>query len=107
VIIVGYSMTLPYVLALYQLYMQFARTVDMENLQACLMDVDRQLDELEGVLENRIQRAAVMLGNAYSEGKQISARIRAQAQSIQILERVDDGPAEPGLALVAGVEKHP
>jgi DNA recombination protein RmuC len=105
VIIVGYSMALPYVLALYQLYMQFARTVDMENLQACLMDVDRQLDALEGVLENRIQRAVVMLGNAYSEGKQISARIRAQAQSIQVLERVEEGLPGPGLALVAGAEE--
>jgi len=104
VIIVGYSMALPYVLALYQLYMQFARTVDMENLQACLMDVDRQLDALEGVLENRIQRAVVMLGNAYTEGKQISARIRASAQSIQVSERVGDGPPAPSLALVAGAD---
>ena len=101
VIIVGYSLALPYVLALYQLYMQFARTVDMENLQACLMDVDRQLDALEGVLENRLQRAVVMLQNAYSEGKQVSARIRASAQSIQVAERVDSGPS---LALVAGAE---
>ena len=69
------------------------------------MDVDRQLDALEGVLENRIQRAVVMLGNAYSEGKQISARIRAQAQSIQVLERVEEGLPGPGLALVAGAEE--
>ena len=107
VIIVGYSMALPYVLTLYQLYMQFARTVDMENLQACLMDVDRQLDALEGVLENRIQRAVVMLGNAYSEGKQISSRIRASAQSIQVSERVADGSPAPSLALVAGADESP
>jgi DNA recombination protein RmuC len=98
VIIVGYSMALPYVLALYQLYLQFARTVDMENLQASLMDVDRQLDALEGMLENRLQRAVVMLQNAYGEGKQISARIRASAQSIQVLERMEEAPS---LALVA------
>jgi DNA recombination protein RmuC len=101
VIIVGYSMALPYLLALYQLYMQFARTVDMENLQASLMDVDRQLDALEGMLENRLQRAVVMLQNAYGEGKQISARIRASAQSIQVSEHIEEGPS---LALVASAE---
>ncbi len=93
VIIVGFSMTLPYVLALYQLHLQFARSVDMENLQAALMDVDRQLDALEGVLENRLQKAITMLSNAYTEGKQVSARIRGTAQSIQRSERLEGTPS--------------
>jgi DNA recombination protein RmuC len=101
VIIVGYSMALPYLLAIYQLHMQFSRTVDMENLQACLMDVERQLDALEGVLENKVQRAVVMLQNAYGEGKQISARVRASAQSIQVSEHLETAPS---LALVANAE---
>src|SRR6476661_8441059 len=37
VMIVGYSMALPYLLMVYQLHLQFARSVDMENLQGCLM----------------------------------------------------------------------
>ena len=93
VIIVGFSMAMPYLLALYQLHLQFARSVDMENLQAALMDVDRQLETLEGVLENRLQRAVVMLTNAYAEGKQVSARIRASAQSIQRSERLEGTPS--------------
>ena len=98
VIIVGYSMTMPYLLALYQMHLQFARTVDMENLQAALMDVERQLDSLEGILENRLQRAVTMLQNAYGEGKQVSARIRASVHSIQGSERIgedgEDGETE-------------
>jgi DNA recombination protein RmuC len=86
VLIVGYSMSLPYLLALYQLHLQFARTVDMDNLQACLMEIDRQLETLDGVFENRLQRATVMLQNAYGEGKQVAARIRAAAQGIQAAE---------------------
>jgi DNA recombination protein RmuC len=103
VILVGYSMTMPYLLALYQMHLQFARTVDMENLQATLMDMDRQLDMLEGVLENRLQRAVTMLQNAYGEGKQVSARIRASVHGIQNAERLAE--AEPGalpLPLPAG-----
>jgi hypothetical protein len=61
----------------------------MDNLQACLMDIDRQVESLEAVLENRLQRAIVMLQNAYGEGKQISARVRASTHGIQAAERID------------------
>jgi DNA recombination protein RmuC len=86
VMVVGYAMALPYLLTLYQLHLQFARTVDMEKMQSALIDVERHLDVLEGVLENKLQRAVTMLQNAYGEGKQVSARIRASAQSIQVAD---------------------
>jgi DNA recombination protein RmuC len=111
VMIVGYSMALPYLLLVYQLHLQFARSVDMENLQACLMEIDRQLDALESTMENKLQRAVTMLGNAYQDGKQVSARIRASVHGIQAAGRLDaaaspapappppaSGPAEPELA---------
>jgi len=101
VIIVGYSMVLPYLLTLYQLHLQFSRSVDLENLQACMMEVERQLDGLESTLENKLQRALAMLGNTYTDGKQSVARIRASVHSIQATERLPEGPA---LALVARPE---
>ena len=94
VMVVGYGMALPYLLTLYQLHLQFARTVDMEKMQSALIDVERQLDVLEGILENRLQRAVTMLQNAYGEGKQVSARIRASAQGIQVTEGSPQGPQE-------------
>jgi len=99
VIIVGYSMTMPYLLALYQMHLQFGRTVDLDNLQAALMDIERQLGSLEEVLENRLQRAVTMLTNAYNEGKLVSARIRASTHRIQTSERL----AEPAAARAAHV----
>src|SRR5205814_6773996 len=86
VMVVGYGMALPYLLTLYQLHLQFARTVDMEKLQSALIDIERQVDVLEGILENKVQRSLTMLQNAYGEGKQVSARIRAAAESIQVAE---------------------
>jgi len=94
VMIVGYGMALPYLLTLYQLHLQFARTIDMENMQSALIDMERQLDVLEGMLENRLQRAVTMLQNAYGEGKQVSARIRASAQSIQVADISPGAPTE-------------
>src|SRR6202171_5198053 len=86
VMVVGYAMALPYLLTLYQLHLQFARTVDMEKLQSALIDVERHLDTLEGILDNKLQRALTMLQNTYSEAKQVSARIRSAAQSVQTAE---------------------
>jgi DNA recombination protein RmuC len=101
VMVVGYGMALPYLLTLYQLHLQFARTVDMEKMQSALIDVERHLDTLEGILENKLQRAVTMLQNAYGEGKQVSARIRASAQSIQAAEAALEISTEPlTLALV-------
>ena len=91
VMVVGYAMALPYLLTLYQLHLQFARTVDMEKLQSALIDVERHLDTLEAILDNKLQRALTMLQNTYTEGKQVSARIRSAAQSVQTAE---NGPAE-------------
>jgi DNA recombination protein RmuC len=91
VMVVGYAMALPYLLTLYQLHLQFARTVDMEKLQSALIDVERHLDTLEAILDNKLQRALTMLQNTYSEGKQVSARIRSSAQSVQVAE---NGPPE-------------
>jgi DNA recombination protein RmuC len=89
VMIVAYSMALPYVLTVYQLHLQFARSVDMENLQACLMEIDRQVDALDAALENKLQRATTMLGNAYQDGKQVTARIRASVRGIQAAGGLD------------------
>lgn len=86
VMVVGYAMALPYLLTLYQLHMQFARSVDMEKLQSALIDIERQVDVLEGILENKVQRSLTVLQNAYTEGKQATAKIRSAAQSAQIPE---------------------
>jgi DNA recombination protein RmuC len=108
VMIVAYSMALPYLLLLYQLHLQFARSVDMDNLQASLMEIDRQLDALDAALENKLQRAVTMLGNAYQDGKQVAARIRASVHGAQAAGRLDGAPELPVReARVAGDDVQP
>src|SRR5690348_17304373 len=100
VMVVGYAMALPYLLTLYQLHLQFARTVDMEKLQSALIDIERQVDVLEGILENKVQRSLTVLQNAYTEGRQATAKIRASAQSAQVSEGAGDNlsTGSPGAA---------
>ena len=94
VMVVGYAMALPYLLTLYQLHLQFSRTVDMEKLQSALIDIERQVDVLEGILDNKVQRALTMLQNAYQEGGQATGKIRSTAQAVQIMEGTVDGPSD-------------
>ena len=101
VMVVGYAMALPYLLTLYQLHLQFARTVDMEKLQSALIDIERQVDVLEGILENKVQRSLTVLQNAYTEGKQASAKIRASTQGAQI-SPPSNGEMAPGDGAAAG-----
>src|SRR6266852_2229851 len=100
VMVIGYAMALPYLLTLYQLHLQFARTVDMDKLQSALIDIERQVDVLEGILENRLQRSLTVLQNAYTEGKQASAKIRSTVQGVQIGEAAVDNVStdSPGTA---------
>jgi len=107
VMIVAYSMALPYLLLLYQLHLQFARSVDMDNLQACLMEIDRQLDALDAALENKLQRAVTMLGNAYQDGKQVAARIRASVHGVQAAGRLESTAERPLREAGAGVDVPP
>ena len=102
VIVVGFSMAMPYVLSLYQLHLQFARGVDMENLQAYLIDIDRHLENLEGSLENKLRRAMTMLDNSYGDGKLAVAGVRAAVHAIQATARLEDG--EGGLRLIEPAE---
>src|SRR5205823_9100979 len=76
VMVVGYAMALPYLLTLYQLHLQFARTVDMDRLQSALIDMERQVDLLEAILENKVQRSLTVLENADTEGKQATSKIQ-------------------------------
>src|SRR5260370_27314291 len=97
----GYGMALPYLLPPYQRPLQFARTVDMAKLQSALIDVERHLDTLEAILDNKLQRALTMLQNTYTEGNQASARIRSAAQSVPTTQTgsndVSDEPLSPAL----------
>src|SRR3989440_8315040 len=106
VMVVGYAMALPYLLTLYHLHLQFAPSVDMEKLQSGLIHIERQVDGLEGILDNRVQRSLTVLQNAYTEGRQASARIRASARSAQIselpAEKVFSSPSHGEVARGAG-----
>lgn len=84
VILMPYSMVLPLVLYMYRLHLQYAISIDAENLKNHLISISRNLDEMEDILENKIARGNTMISNAYSDYKQMLSRIRASIQGLQL-----------------------
>lgn len=64
VVIVPYSTALPVLLFLYSLVLRFG---DAGDARAALQEVAAMLDAMEGVLENKIARAATMITNGADE----------------------------------------
>ncbi len=98
VILMSYSMTIPYILTFYSLHLQYSRSVDIENLQSHLITIGRQLDEMEQILENKIIRGGTMINNAYGEYKQLISRMRASVTYLQAFELTDGLEKEPSVA---------
>jgi len=80
-VIVPYSAALPITLFLYSLVLRFG---DAGEVRGCMAEVASLLDAMEGVLENKIARAATMAANGADEfrsqlGKARGSIARARA----------------------------
>lgn len=77
VVIVPYSTALPVLLFLYSLV---RRLGDGGDAQACLAEVAALLDAMEGVLENKVARAATMIANGAEEIRSSLGKARASVE---------------------------
>lgn len=84
VILMPYSMVLPLLLYMYRLHLQYAVSIDVENLQTHLISISRNLDGMENILENKIYRGSTMISNAYLEYKQMISKIRSSLNALQL-----------------------
>jgi DNA recombination protein RmuC len=99
VILMPYSMTIPYVLALFRLHLQYARSIDLENLEGYLQQIDDNVTALDRVLENSIARGSTMIQNAFNDAKRNVGQMRGalaamravpQASLVPESERIDE-----------------
>jgi DNA anti-recombination protein RmuC len=91
VVIVPYSTALPVLLFLYSLVARFGDTGDV---QAVLSEVGSLLDAIEGILENKIARAATMIGNGADEFRSQLGKARGSVSRARAA-----GGAEPSRAV--------
>lgn len=90
VLLMAYSMVVPYVLALYHMYLQFAGSIDIENVEAYITKIERSLDEVDRTLENKVAKAGAMAANAYTECKKVIGSIRAATAYLRELPASED-----------------
>ena len=76
VMLVGYSMALPYVLALLALLERFGQALDTGRTQAALAVLDRSLREMEGSLDGPVARGLKMMENAMEAQRRAVADCR-------------------------------
>jgi len=93
VILMPYSMLVPYVLNLYNLHLKYSRSVDVEALDGALSDIDRNVEALEDILDNRVHRGATMVSNAYTEIGHIASRIKSALLQVRALPPVAEREA--------------
>ena len=83
VVLIPYRLVLPYLLTLFNLHLQYAGSIDAENLQHYIMDIKRHLEQMEATLENNIVRAVKMISNAANDYRQAMSSIRGSLVNLQ------------------------
>lgn len=102
VVVVPYSLALPYVLALYRLTVRFGSTVDTDQLTARLRSVDEALRRLGEEVEGRLSRGLVQVQNAREalrehvvEAQQATSRLLRVAELEEVAFLPPVGVGEP------------
>jgi hypothetical protein len=99
VIVVAYSLALPMVLFIHSMATRLGGAGDVE---ACVAELGRTLDAIEGTLENKVARASTMLSNGAEE---LRARLGKARGSLA--RAGDDARASDGEAAVRRMEAIP
>jgi hypothetical protein len=91
-----YSMTIPYVLALFRLHLQYAKSIDLENLEGYLQQIDDNVASLDRLLENSIARGSTMIQNAFTDAKRNLGQMRGALAAMRAVPQAALGQ-EPEL----------
>jgi DNA recombination protein RmuC len=95
VILMPYSMTIPYVLALFRLHLQYARSIDLENLEGYLQQIDDNVTALDRLLENSIARGSTMIQNAFNDAKRNVGQMRGALAALRAVPQAAAVTPEP------------
>jgi len=83
VLVVSYSLALPLVLSLYRFQLQYATSIDQQNLEMHLRGIDNCLTTIERELQNSVGRAGTMITNACSECMTQVGKVRASLSALR------------------------
>ncbi len=107
VILVPYSMAVPYVLSMIVLIARFGGALDTSRVRAALAKVDATLQDLEESIESHMSRGLTMLSNAaqnqrsgIAECRSMVAALRARDEAMSLHDPTALPEADPGERVV-------
>jgi DNA recombination protein RmuC len=84
VVLVAYSMFIPYMLLVFQTVLKTSQDIDLEKLDAHLQAAESSVQALQGELEGRLSRAITMLANSKSEMSAQLSRIGSSLTNVHV-----------------------
>jgi hypothetical protein len=63
--------------------LQYARSIDIENLEGYLQQIDDNVTALDRVLENSIARGSTMIQNAFNDAKRNVGQMRGALAALR------------------------
>ncbi|MDP2726624.1 MAG: DNA recombination protein RmuC [Dehalococcoidia bacterium] len=84
VVLISYSMFIPYLVLVFQTVLKASRSIDLQKLNAYLENVEHSLMALQEELEGRFSRALTMLNNSRSDMAMHLSKVRGDLTSLQI-----------------------
>lgn len=95
ILLMPYSLTIPYVLALYNLYLQHGQSVEIDNLNNFLSQVETQMTFMEDIVQNRIARIHAMSGTSRDDLMTVMANLRIAVQQLRSLPQPTEETRSP------------
>jgi len=94
VILLGYSMAVPYLLSMYDLTLKYIGQLDASRLEAFLASIEQSVKILKDNLENRVKEADTRLSNAYRDCIQAVGTIEGALAALKSSRVISYQPQE-------------
>jgi DNA recombination protein RmuC len=105
VVLVSYSMFIPYLLLVFQTVLKTSQNIDLEKLAAYIKTAQENIRKLQDELEGRFPKAITMLNNSRGDMSTYLSKVSSSLTSLQSGANVLEVPAvlpEPGSASEQG-----
>lgn len=84
VVLISYSMFIPYLLLVFQTILQNSQEIDVQQLEIYLQSAQSHMDALQGELDGRFSKAITMLGNTRDEMKAQLGKLTSGMSGIKV-----------------------
>ena len=104
VVLVAYSMFIPYLLLVFQTVLRTSQDIDLEKLDAHLRTAENSVRAVQEELEGRFARALTMLGNSRDDMRVHMSRIDSSLTSVHVTADVPEPLASQDGLLPSAIE---